>query len=85
MRDNAGIYLLDVLSPIFHFSQMKIKVDDAAKTVAIVEYKYVPMDSLSGPGSVIELCLNNVQVSWSSKASRTVPHDPPSAWQATVF
>jgi hypothetical protein len=36
----AGIYLLDVLSPIYHFSQLKMKVDEQAGTVAIVEYKY---------------------------------------------
>ncbi|CAN0199767.1 unnamed protein product [Ectocarpus sp. 6 AP-2014] len=35
----AGVYLLEVLSPNFHFSAMKIKVDDMTGIIAI-EYKY---------------------------------------------
>lgn len=34
----AGVYLLEVLSPNFHFSAMKIKVDDMTGIIAI-EYK----------------------------------------------
>ncbi|CAN0266450.1 unnamed protein product, partial [Scytosiphon promiscuus] len=34
-----GVYLLEVLSPNFHYSSMKIKVDDMTGIIAI-EYKY---------------------------------------------
>lgn len=34
----AGVYLLEVLSPNFHYSAMKIKVDDKTGIIAI-EYK----------------------------------------------
>ena len=34
----AGVYLLEVLSPNFHYSTMKIKVDDKTGIIAI-EYK----------------------------------------------
>lgn len=33
-----GVYLLEVLSPTFHYSAMKIKVDDKTGIIAI-EYK----------------------------------------------
>lgn len=33
-----GVYLLEVLSPLFHYSAMKIKVDDKIGIIAI-EYK----------------------------------------------
>eukprot|EP00752_Nemacystus_decipiens_P007639 g6828.t1 len=35
----AGVYLLEVLSPDFHYSAMKIKVDDKAGII-VIEYKY---------------------------------------------
>lgn len=37
----AGVYLLEVLSPNFHYSAVKIKVDDKTGIIAI-EYKVLP-------------------------------------------
>lgn len=39
----AGVYLLEVLSPRFHYSAMKIKVDDKTGILAI-EYKVRTID-----------------------------------------
>lgn len=43
----AGVYLLEVLSTTFHYSAMKIKIDDANGIIAI-EYKVpLPRDDCS--------------------------------------